>query len=296
MSSTPVAVEIEPRQQHSLSSPSRWQLLVLGGLVILLYHSIAARMAHQWRVDPNFSHGIFVPFFAAFVVYQRRKQLASIVVRPSWLGLPVVVAGLGACVVGVLGSENFISRSSLVLLLGGLVIFLWGWECLRALLFPWLFLLLMVPIPNIVFNQITLPLQFLASRLAAGILAGIGVPVLREGNILNLPSMPLEVVEACSGIRSLMSLGALAIIYGYFMDTKAWRRVFLALSAAPIAVAANALRIVGTGLTVQYWDPDKGQGFFHEFSGWVIFIVSLVMLWVVHRLLCWGDRPRVDAA
>lgn len=285
MSSTGLAIEVEHGQQHDLSGPTRWQLLFLFALVALLYHDIALRMAHQWWVDPNFSHGIFVPFFTAFVVFQRRRELAQIPVRPSWLGLPVILSGLAACVVGVLGSENFISRSSLVLLLGGLVIFFWGWQYLRALLFPWLFLLLMVPIPNIVFNQITLPLQFLASKLAAATLTTVGVPVLREGNILNLPRMPLEVVEACSGIRSLMSLGAMAIIYGYFLEPKFWRRLLLALFSVPIAVGANAFRIVGTGLTVQYWDPEKAQGFFHEFSGWVIFVSSLVMVVALHRLL-----------
>jgi exosortase len=113
----------------------------------------------------------------------------------------------------------------------------------------------------------------------------LGVPVLREGNVINLPAMPLEVVEACSGIRSLLSLVTLAIIYGYLVETRTWVRVVLALAAIPIAVAANSLRIVGTGLLVQYWDPDKAEGFFHTFSGWLIFVVALAMLVLFHRLL-----------
>ena len=112
-----------------------------------------------------------------------------------------------------------------------------------------------------------------------------GVPVLREGNVIGLPLMQLEVAEACSGIRSLLSLATLTIIYGYLMESRIWIRVLLAIASVPIAVAANSFRIVGTGLLVQYWDPDKAAGFFHDFSGWLIFVVSLIMLFVLHRLL-----------
>jgi exosortase len=157
-------------------------------------------------------------------------------------------------------------------------------------LFPWAFLILMIPIPAIVFTQITFPLQILASKVAALLLPMVGVPVLREGNVLYLPAMPLEIAEACSGIRSLLSLAALAIIYGYLAESRIWVRIVLALASIPIAVAANSLRIVGTGLLVQYWDPDKAEGFFHTFSGWLVFVVSLAMLFLLHRLLRVGPR------
>ena len=139
--------------------------------------------------------------------------------------------------------------------------------------------------PTIVFNQITFPLQLLASWLSAGVLQWLGVPVLREGNVIVLPAMALEVAEACSGIRSLMSLATLAVIYGYLMDRSIAVRALPALASVPIAVVANGSRIVGTGLLVQYWEPDKAEGFFHTFSGWLIFVVSLVMLYVLHRAL-----------
>jgi exosortase len=150
----------------------------------------------------------------------------------------------------------------------------------------------MIPIPAIVFNQITFPLQLLASRVASTTLPWMGVPVLREGNVIVLPAMALEVADACSGIRSLMSLTTLAIIYGYLMERRVAVRVLLALASLPIAVAANSLRVVGTGLLVQYWDPDKAQGFFHEFQGWLMFVASLVMLFVLHRVLqaLWPDK------
>jgi exosortase len=162
---------------------------------------------------------------------------------------------LAVLVIGQTGAELFLARFSLLLLLSGLIVLFLGGNYLRTLLFPLAFLGLMIPIPTIVFNQITFPLQLLAARVSAGVLPWLGVPVLREGNVIILPAMALEVAEACSGIRSLMSLATLAIIYGYLMDRSIAVRVLLALAAVPIAVVANGSRIVGTGLLVQYWDP-----------------------------------------
>jgi exosortase len=158
-----------------------------------------------------------------------------------------------------------------------------------------LVLLLAVPIPAIIYNAITFPLQILASKAASALLPLFGVPVLREGNVIVLPAMRLEVAEACSGIRSLISLFTLAIFYGYFLDKSVVRRTILAISSIPIAIGANAIRILGTGLCVQYWDPDKAMGFFHEFSGWVVFVVSLCCLFAVHKLLTLLSPKRVPA-
>jgi len=193
--------------------------------------------------------------------------------------------GLVVLLLGVYGSELFLSRISLLILLAGLTLIFGGWQLLKELRFALLVLLLAIPLPSIIFNQITFPLQILATKLASELLPWFGVPVLREGNIIELPAMKLEVVEACSGIRSLMSLFTLAVFYGYFMEKSNWRRVVIVLASIPIAIAANAVRILGTGLCVQYWDPDKAMGFFHEFSGWVIFLVSLTCLYLLHRAM-----------
>jgi exosortase len=265
--------------------PQLWQITVLAGLLFWLYHSILTQLVGQWWSDPNFSHGFFVPLFSAFVIWQERSRLASLGLRPSWWGLGFVGFGLCVLIVGQMGAELFLSRLSMLIVLGGLIVLFLGWSFFRALLFPWAFLLLMIPIPAIVFNQITFPLQLLASKVASTTLPWMGVPVLREGNVIILPSMALEVAEACSGIRSLMSLATLAVIYGYLMERKLVVRILLALASVPIAVAANSLRIVGTGLLVQYWDPERAEGFFHEFSGWLIFVVSLVMLYLLHRIV-----------
>jgi exosortase len=275
-----------------IDSPRRdwWQWIVLAALHTFLYYDVLGRLIQQWWNDPNFSHGFFVPAFSAFVIWNERKRLAALKDEPSWWGAAIILLALCVLIVGVLGAELFLSRSSLVLLLGGLLIQFRGWIWFRALFFPWAFLFLMIPIPAIIFNQIAFPLQLLASKLASSALPLLGVPVLREGNVIQLPAMSLEVVEACSGIRSLMSLGTLAIIYGYFLESGFWRRLMLALGAIPIAVAANALRIVGTGLLGNYWDPDKAMGFFHTFSGWLIFVMSLGLLFGLHGLLRLGER------
>jgi exosortase len=239
----------------------------------------------QWWSDPNFSHGFFVPLFSALIVWQERGRLTRISPRPAWSGLLILILALCVLVVGQMGAELFFSRSSLLLALAGLIVLFLGWSFFRATLFPWAFLLLMIPIPVIIFNQITFPLQLQASKVAAFVLPLFGVPILREGNVINLPSMALEVAEACSGIRSLMSLVTLAIIYGYLMEKRLWVRWVLALASVPIAIVANSVRIIGTGLLVQYWDADKAEGYFHASWGWIIFVVSLLMLYALHGLI-----------
>jgi exosortase len=273
-----------------------WRVGILLALMAWLYAPILLRLSRQWWADPNFSHGFFVPLFSAFVIWQERGRLRSMTPEPSNWGLPIILLSLCTLILGVFGAELFLSRTSLILLIAGVVVFFSGWRMLRAVLFPVAFLVLMVPIPAIIFSQITFPLQILASKLSALLLPILGVPVFREGNVINLPAMPLEVAEACSGIRSLLSLTSLAIMYGFLMERRVVVRIILALASIPIAVAANGLRIVGTGLLVQYWDPDKAEGFFHAFSGWLIFVVSLCMLFALHKALSMGRRDEEAAA
>jgi exosortase len=269
-----------------------WQIAVLTSLSLWLYGRTLAHLVGQWWHDPNFSHGFFVPLFSGFVVWHERARLRRVPVKPAWSGLLVLAFALCVLIVGQLGAELFLARVSLLFLGAGLVVLFLGWSFLRALAFPLAFLLLMIPIPSIVFNQITFPLQLLASRVAAAILPLFSVPILREGNVIILPSMALEVAEACSGIRSLMSLVTLAIIYGYLVEKRFAVRCLLALGAIPISVAANSVRIIGTGLLVQFWNPDKAQGFFHLFSGWLIFVVSLGMLYLLHATtrILWREK------
>lgn len=251
-------------------------------LVAALYAQVLSKLVFDWWWMPDFSHGFLVPPFAAYLVWEKREKLRQLPYAPAWKGVGVVALGIAILFVGVYGSELFLSRFSLLVILAGLVLSFAGWPLLKELRFALLVLLLAIPLPAILFNQITFPLQILASKLASSLLPLFGVPVLREGNVIQLPLMNLEVAEACSGIRSLMSLFTLAVFYGYFMERSTLRRIFLVLASIPIAIAANAVRILGTGLCVQYWDPDKAVGFFHEFSGWVVFLVSLACLYLVH--------------
>ena len=262
-----------------------WPAVILGLALMLPYARVIMKLVYDWWMIPDFSHGFLVPVFSGYLLWSKRHVLRDTVSAPSLLGFPILLTAMSLLIVGTFGAELFLTRISLVLSLVGVTVLFFGWRHLRIAAFPIAVLLLAVPIPAIIFNQITFPLQILASQLASKILPLFDVPVLREGNVIQLPAMPLEVAEACSGIRSLMSLGTLAIFYGYFLEKSNFKRILLVLLSVPIAVAANALRIVGTGLCVQYWDPDKALGFFHEFSGWVVFMVSLLFLYAAHKVM-----------
>lgn len=271
-----------------------WGAALIGLLLSALYFGVLGRLVAVWWHDSDTSHGFLVPPFAAYLVWTNRERIRATKIQPSWVGVAVIAFGLAMLILGQYGAELFLSRVSLVVVLVGITQCFGGWHLLRELRFPLLVLLLAIPLPAIVYNQVTFPLQILASKTASALLPLFDVPVLREGNVIVLPAMRLEVAEACSGIRSLISLFTLAIFYGYFLEKSVVRRTILALSSIPIAIAANAIRIVGTGLCVQYWDPDKAMGFFHEFSGWVVFLVSLSCLFAVHKALSLLEPKRVS--
>jgi exosortase len=260
-------------------------LLVLSALIFVLYGPILYSLARQWWSDPDYGHGFLVPLFAGYVLWRERTRWMAVPLEPSNFGLLVMLGAVVILLAGSLGAELFLSRFSLIVLLTGMILFLAGWKMLRAVAFPLGFLLVMIPIPVIIYNQITFPLQLIASRFAASSLQLFHVPVLREGNLLVLPNVTLEVVEACSGIRSLMSLIALALAYGYLAEDRRWARWALVLLMFPIAVVSNGLRIMGTGILTYTFGPQAAEGFFHVFSGWVIFLVALVLMFAVHRLL-----------
>ncbi|WP_348267880.1 exosortase/archaeosortase family protein [Edaphobacter paludis] len=273
---------------ESAGEPRRYGWLpyaIISALLVVIYYRIAGKLIYDWYTIPDYSHGFLVPLFAGYLIWDKRESLSATPVRPTWSGVSLIVFAIILLILGVYGVELFTTRMSFIFLMGGLIWTFFGGKMLRELRFPLLVLILAIPIPAIIFNHITFPLQLLASRIASDILPMLGVPVLQEGNVIQLPVMKLEVAEACSGIRSLMSLFALAIFYGYFLERTTSRRTILALASIPIAVAANVVRIVGTGLCVQYWDPDKALGFFHEFSGWVMFVISLCCLYLVHRVM-----------
>jgi exosortase len=264
-----------------------WPALLLA-LVVLLYAGILKGLISQWWTDADYGHGFFVPLFSGYILWRERERWSKTEIKPSNFGLVVMIGAVGLLLLGSLGAELFISRISLLVLLTGVILFLAGWSMLRAVSFPLSYLILMIPFPVIIYNQITFPLQLLASRLATAGLELVQVPVLRDGNVLVLSNYSLEVVEACSGIRSLMALVALAIAYGYLVEPRRSVRYILALLMIPIAIVTNAIRIIGAGMLAHRYGPGAAQGFLHEFSGWVIFMsaVGLMVLchWVLRRI------------
>jgi len=265
---------------HHAWPPVAW----FGLLLIACYAPVLRALAQQWYQDPDMGHGFFVPVIAGYIIWQRREELTAMTPAPSWWGLALVVLGAVQLIVATLGVELFLARTSLVLTLIGAVWMLGGAQTLRKLAFPLCLLFLMVPIPAVVYSQVTFPLQILASKLAENALSLISIPVLREGNVLELPNQTLSVVEACSGIRSLLSLTFLSLVYGYFFEPRTWIRVTLFLSTVPIAIIANASRVTLTGILTEV-KPEVAEGFFHTAEGWVIFMVALFIMILFHRVL-----------
>ena len=262
-------------------------LVWCGVLLVVTYLPILAAMARQWNNDDDMGHGFFVPLVALYVVWQMRNSLLVIQPKPSWVGVLFLAWGALQMALGMLGAELFLQRTAFLVSLVGAVVFLGGWKMLRALQFPLCMLIFMIPIPAVIYNQVTFPLQLLASRVAEQALTLVGIPVLRDGNVLELASQKLSVVEACSGIRSLLSLTFLSLVYGYFFEEQRLAmRWLLFLSTVPIAISANSFRVSLTGVLSEY-NPELAQGFFHTLEGWVIFVFALVLLVGCHRLLIW---------
>lgn len=255
-----------------------------GTLLVACYAPILYRMANQWATDDNMGHGFFVPFVVGYVAWQKREELAATPARTNWWGLVIVISAGLLSVLATLGVELFTARLSFVVALLGTVLFLGGTKWVKLLSFPLALLLFMIPIPAIIYSSLTLRLQILASELGEILITAMGIPVLREGNTLKLPSQTLDIVDACSGIRSLLSLLFLALVYSFFTDKKVWMRWALLAATIPIAIGANGIRVAVTGLLSEI-DTKLASGGYHEAEGYIVFVVALAALIGVHRLL-----------
>jgi len=268
------------------NAPAAWIGIVCFAMVVIAaYGPILLEMGRDWSRDENYSHGFLVPFVAAYFLWQRRERLAALAPRPAWSGILLLLLGLAGLVVGEIGAEQFTKRLSLLVVLGGGIAFLAGWRWLRAVAFPYAYLLFMVPLPYIVYDAVAFPLKLFAARFATTVVANLGIPIYAEGNVIYLESTTLQVADACSGIRSLMSLLALAAAFAYLTQRSGWRRWLLFLSAIPIAIATNMVRIIGTAALADRYGAKVAMGFFHEFAGLVVFGVALVLLFGVAALL-----------
>ncbi|HKG47092.1 MAG TPA: exosortase [Pyrinomonadaceae bacterium] len=291
-----------------------WQGFAISFAIIFAYATVLVKLFHDWWTDENYSHGLLIPFIIGYILWVQRDKLAGGRARSSMLwGGAAVVCALFALWAGVAGAELYTQRLSLILILAGITVYFWGFTLLRMLLVPLGLLFLAMPIPAIVFNKIAFPLQLFASRCAVWSMSALGIPVLRQGNIIELKPLnsfdtkKLEVVEACSGIRSLMTLLTLAVVFAYFTHAPGdndsgsgkrfgwlksywfWRALIIVASAIPIAILTNAFRVSGTGVLAHYYGTAIADGFFHSFSGWAIYIVAFILLFGIGMIL---DRFR----
>jgi exosortase len=256
-------------------------LLLMAGL----YYSIVPSMVLQWYQDDNYSHGFIVPFIAGYFLYRRLDEIKRIEVAPANFGLLVIIFALSQLTIAWLASEYFTLRSSLIVLLAGMVLYFFGAAVLKAAAMPILYLIFMVPLPYIIYDAMAFPLKLFVTKASVAFLKALGIAVVREGNIIMFSATTLEVADACSGIRSLVSLLALAVAYAFFTDLSPAKRWIVVLSAIPIAIFTNAMRVIGTGVLAQYYGARAAEGFFHEFAGLVVFALAMVMLVGVGALL-----------
>jgi exosortase len=272
-------------QQTAAPSKVSWPAIAwFGGLLILCYWPILYRMGVQWATDENMGHGFFVPIMSGFIAWQRRDDLLAAPRNPNILGLFVVAFGGLLSVLATLGAELFSARVSFVIALFGTILYLGGTRWIKILLFPLLLLLFMIPIPAIIYSALTMKLQTLASELGELLISAMGIPVLREGNTLKIPSQTLDIAEACSGIRSLMTLLFLSLVVSYFTDKKVWMRWALLFATVPIAIGANGIRVAVTGMLSEI-DTKLASGVYHEIEGYIVYIIALGALLGVHRLI-----------
>ena len=255
-------------------------LLIASVTVIVLSWSNILKLVDDWNSLPSYSHGFLVPFVALLLVYLDKKQLARIQDQPSLWGVVFISAGVLCLLIGTWSGLDFIRQISILFLISGIIAGYWGLRTLNALRFPVLYLLFMIPLPFIVFNSIAFPLQILAAEGASNILNGIQIPVFREGTIIHLPHISLGVEEACSGIQSLVSLLAISVLMKKLGHLEGVTGVLFALSAIPIAILANMMRIAGTGILGSFVNPHLAEGFFHLFSGWVVFLFAFLTLFL----------------
>jgi exosortase len=280
------------RRDALVAGSERWsRVAVLAPFMALLlgalYWQTLRDLALQWWDDPNYTHGFMVPVFSGYLVWRQRARLSALAPRGSALGLPVLLAGLATFLLGDLGAELFLTRASLIIVLAGLVLFHLGRRVFRVVLFPLAFLVFMVPLPSIIFYAVTFPLQSLAARQAAWTLDLLGVPVILDGNVIHLSQLTLGVTEACSGIRSLVSLLGGAVAFAYLALPGGWMALAFVASTVPITIVANAGRVVSTGLIGRWFGVEYASGFFHTFSGWAVYVFAFVCLFAVYGLLRW---------
>lgn len=260
------------------------QVGVLAALVAILYVDLMADLAAEWWTRPEASYGILIPPFALYVMYLRRREILSTPESPDFQGLVGVAAACLMFLTGRLASEFFLSRVSFVFLLAGVIWTFWGRARLRALGFPLLLLVTMVPPPALLYNAAAAPLQLFASKVATNLAQLLGVSIFRDGNIIHLATTSLGVAEACSGLQSLSALVVASLLLGFMENASIFGRIAIVVLSVPLAIAVNVVRVTGTAILADF-RPELALGYYHSFSGWLIFVVGFGLLWLMAKIL-----------
>jgi len=251
-------------------------------LIFFTYHTVLHDMITNWIHDDNSSHGFIVPIVSVYLVWKRRGLFKDTLIAPNWWGFFITLLGSLLLIFGWLASEYFTMRFSFIVVLCGHIIFWYGFKAMSLLAGPIAYLVLMIPIPVIIYDAVAFPLKLFVTSVSVSVMKYIGIMVVREGNIMLFPNITIEVVNACSGLRSLTSLLAIGLAYIMLLVKSQWQKYILVISIFPIALSANMLRVIGTGILAQYFGADAAEGFFHEFAGLVIFLASIGMLTTLH--------------
>jgi len=278
----------EARSEAHASPVPLGTVAVVSGLLALLvwtYWLVLPGLVTQWYNEEEYSHGFLVPVIAAGLIWWKRDALRRVPMRPAYSGLVVMAGSLAVYAAGIVGADLFLQRVSMVGMIAGATLYVTGWAMFRALSFPLAYLLLMIPLPGIIFNSIAFPLQLLAAQIATDSMQMCGIPVFREGNVMHLAATSLDVEEACSGIRSLISLTALGVLYAYITESRWLPRLLLIGMIAPIAVVANVFRVTATGLLAHYISVDTALGLFHSIGGLSVFVLATLLFFSLSRLL-----------
>ncbi len=272
------SIEASPGDLARAEAAVPWAALVLIGAVLVIYAPVLYYMALHWKAVDDYSHGFLIVPLALYFAWERREQIKQTPIGSSWLGVAPLALGATSLAVGRLGVELTSMRYGFVLTLMGLVLLLLGRRMFRVLAFPLLFLFLMVPLPQSLVNVIAFPLQLMAASLAVRTLHAFTIPALLEGNIIHLAHAQLFVAEACSGLRSLMALGTLGVVFAYFFRKSVLERLIIVASTIPIAILVNAFRVALTGFLTHYIGEEAATGWIHQTEGFFTFGVAFLLL------------------